>query len=43
MGGVYDRDDVAQAVRTDAIVDGHYRDIDVQNLRPEVLSAPRQA
>jgi len=34
---------VAQAVRTDAIVDAHYRDIDVQNLEPEVLSAPRQA
>jgi len=43
MGGVYDRDDVAQAVRTDATVDAHYRDIDVQKLEPEVLSAPRQA
>jgi hypothetical protein len=43
MGGVYDRADVAQAVRTDAVVDAHYRDIDVQNVEPEVLSAPRQA
>ncbi len=43
MGGVYDRDDVARAVRTDAIVDTHYRDINLQNLRPAVLSAPRQA
>jgi len=43
MGGVYDRDDVAQAVRTDATVDAHYRDIDVQKLEPEVLSSPRQA
>jgi hypothetical protein len=43
MGGVYDRADVAQAVRTDAVVDAHYRDIDVQNLEPDVVSAPRQA
>ena len=43
MGGVYDRDDVERAVRTDATVDAPYRDIDVQKLEPHVLSAPRQA